>query len=147
MICPICNRDVQINPQTEMPCECCKSIIYEDETSVVKIIKSKVSFALDNFIFGILSLIGSILLVVFCKINDISFIILGLFFITGPLLGLLQHLLFYKSEVDLKNFIDLHRALIDKRLKYYDFGSRFFVYSLLIIQLSGICLLLLGLIY
>lgn len=140
MTCPICTKNVQLLPQTEMPCEFCKSIIYENKQLEVKVIKSKVSFDWNNFIFGILIIAGVIFTFLRFKGYENTILILGLGYLLGPILGLLQHLIWYKSD-NFKDFIDLHRALLNNRLKFYDYGSKIFVVSLFITQLFGIVLL------
>ncbi len=145
MICPICNQNVQVYPQTEMPCECCKSIIYEDENSEPRVIKSRVSFSLTNFIKGIFILFGFLLLCIFYLIGGISHTVTGFAMISILIMLVLQQLVFLRS-VNFKSNTDLYNALIKGNLKYYDFGSKFLVIVIILIPLTGFGLILYDLI-
>jgi hypothetical protein len=95
----------------------------------------------DNFFIGLICIAIVLFSFFYFKKYKDAIIVLGMVYIFGPILGLIQHLIFYNSD-DFKNFVDLHRALISGNLKYYDIGSKFLVYSLFLIQIFGIGLVI-----
>ncbi len=145
MICPICNRDAQIITQAETPCECCKSIIYQNEELESSIIKSMVKFSTTNFIYGMISSILYLVVTIYSIYKNVDLVTIGLIQIITTGLVFLQQYIWYKSD-EFKDFFDLLKALQSKRLKYYDWGSKIFITSLLFIALSEFGLLIVGLI-
>lgn len=145
MICPICNKKVQIEPLTEMPCECCKSIIYLDENLIAKIIESKVRFSKDKFIYGIFVLLSAISylisIIVYKELNNFIAVIFSS--ITISSIGI--DFKYYKFD-EYKSVFNLFNALKRGKLQYYDFGSRFYVYTVLSAISLGFCLFIFGLI-
>ena len=138
--CLICDRILPINKNGKGICTCCTSYIFLDENSVPYIEKNNTPFNRDNLLFGIITIcgvIGSTLLFAF-HYADLSTI--GWIYFIMPFTGLLRYVVIQEGS-DFQNFTDLHRAVISKRIKYYDFGSRFFIYSLFAIQITGILLI------
>lgn len=146
MICPICRRNVQIEPQTETLCECCKSIIFEDDNLGARIIKPNMTFSWTNFTFGVFFIAVFIICIIFLVKEKIDILNIGIILFFPTVLGILQRHIWYKYE-DLQSFYDLYKALIGKRLKYYDFGSKFLMITLVFIVSIEIGLIFFGFIY
>ena len=146
MICPICNENVQIVPQKEMPCECCKSIIFQDENLNARVIESRVFFSTSNFISGLLFLFGIPITIAVFPFDGWNFLFLGLMFFVIPVLLILQQLIFLRSNI-FQSSTDLYHAFRTGRLKYYDIGSKFLVYSVMFVPVFGIGIIIFGLIF
>jgi hypothetical protein len=145
MICPICNKNVQLEIQVETPCECCKSIIYQNEKSECFVIKPMVKFSTTNFVSGLLGSIVYLAFTVYLINKNVNLILIGLTQgIATGLVFLIQYT-WYKSD-EFQGFFDLLKALKGKRLRYYDWGSKFFIISLFAIAAIEFGLLITGLI-
>ena len=139
--CIICNRVLPINKHGKGICTCCYSYIIMDENSVPYIEKNNTPFNRDNLLFGIITICGVIGFTIYFSVNNANLSTIGWIYFAMPFMGLLRYVVIQDAS-DFQNFTDLHKAVIDRRIKYYDFGSRFFVYSLFAIQISGIILIL-----
>lgn len=145
MKCLICDREFDMSSDGRGQCYCCGSTIFLNDKSQPYIVKNNITFNRENFIFGVLSLLGMIGSFIFAMRINAGLTFIGLAYFLAPFLGLFQHGLFYKSY-EFQNFMDLHRALISGRIRLYDFGSKFFIYSLLGIQITGLILVLIDIV-
>jgi len=134
-----------MNEDGKSICYCCGSIIFLNPELNPYIVKNNIHFNLENLLFGIIFLIGMILSFFFLIRKSISYSVIGIIYFLTPFLGLFRNA-FFETSYLLQEFMDLHRALISGRIKNYDFGSKFFVYSLIFIQAFGILLIVIDLI-
>ena len=127
-------------------CNCCGGVISLDDKANPYISKNNVPLDRGHIVLGIISILGSIGYFIFIMRNELGLAFAGITYLIAPITGLIHHELFYRSDRFFQDLGDLHRALISGRIKYYDFGSKFLVYSLLGIQLTGIFLILIEII-
>lgn len=137
--CLICDRELDINRNGKGQCNYCFSYIFMDENSEPYIEKNNIPFNRDNLFFGIITICGLIGFTIISTYKGADLSTIGMIYFIIPFSGLLRYVLFDDAS-EFQNFTDLHKAVIKRRIKYYDFGSKFFVYSLFVIQITGILL-------
>nr|WP_321453158.1 hypothetical protein [uncultured Carboxylicivirga sp.] len=144
MICPICNRNVQVEKQVETRCECCKSIIYQNEKLESIIIRPLVKFSKTNFIYGLLTLVSYAIITDYFINKSSDLLLIGSIELMATVAVLIREIVWYKSD-EFRGLRDLLKALKTKRLKYYDLGSKILLASLFVILATEIGLLVIGL--
>lgn len=139
--CPICNQGRQSNATDVFDCSECGSTLLCDNDFLVIIKHNNVKLKISNLIGS--ALIFLVILGSFAFYNMISsddLLLLGILFV------IIHYVLFasllMRDGTQFQGFVDLSKALISLRIKYYDWGSKIFILSILIGQIYGVFLII-----
>jgi len=135
----VCKEHITTIRESEIECESCKSIIYSDENDNTEVIKSGLKFNFTYFILSLIFLGGGIFMILLKFVENFKILYTGLILTIIPITGILRDFHGYDS------LWGIISALFEKRIVYYDSGSKYASYIYILIFSLGLILLILGL--
>jgi len=150
--CPVCGK-VKVDLLTgKFECSICKSKFIVESDGKIRLLESSVKLNFWNLIYGVLILGITIMIIYFELFKGVK----GSPIFTGILLILVNFAImlrilwtqirYDKTNKSFTEFKYLFSALGEKRLKYYDIGSRFLMIMFIASPIVGVLLICIGLI-
>jgi len=140
-ICPICRQGRQSNALDIYDCSQCGSTLECDERFMISLKHNNVQFSSCNLTYGILTL----LVILAYLVLDIFFWneyleVVGYMFIVTPFIFIIHFVSYNRTQF--QGLVDLYKALITFRIRFYDSGSKLFIFSILLLQLISVYLII-----
>jgi len=130
-VCPICKHGRQSNALDVYNCSQCGSTLECDENFKISVIHNNVQLSTSNLTYGVLTLLVILVYVVIDSFyRNVYIDIAGIMFIVTPFIIIIHY---YQSPF--QGFADLYKALITFRIRRYDWGSKIFIFAILILQM------------
>lgn len=140
-VCPICQQGRQSNAMDIFDCSQCGSTLECNERFKISLKHNNVQFSYYNLTYGILTLLVILVYVILHGFFWNEYLVIaGFIFVVTPFI-LIIHLISY-NQTQFQGLVDLYKALITFRIRFYDSGSKIFIFSLLLLQIISLYLII-----
>lgn len=143
--CPACGTENECKDENSFECSSCKCYFEVELNNHIRFIKSGLSFSLINFGLGVFYSLFILGLGYFFLENKMSLLELGFGYLAVSVLFMFR-ILFSQmgSDNETDSALNIVFSIFNRKIKYFDFGSRLLAYSWFLMGFLGFFIILTG---